>query len=209
MYGSPLYMVAYGAPNAPTLPSGKKYPILQKGDTDASIQSSSGISGLVSWIAHVLHDELNGLNPNKNSRDPVVLVEDNPLFVDSKVTSKLSVAQQGQLVAFITEYNPNAGGKMPTFGDQLDAAVRAFQAYKGLSVDGKMGKQTWAALGYEGINNKSGSTSSGAPATGSSPMPASEGFSVKKHWAVHQDKYWIGISIGIIGAAIFIATRGR
>ena len=209
MYGSPLYMVAYGAPNAPTLPSGKKYPLLQKGDTDASIQSSSGISGLVSWLAHVLHDELNGLNPNKNSRDPVVLVEDNPLFVDPKVKSKLSVAQQGQLVAFITEYNPNAGGQMPTFSDRLDAAVRAFQAYKGLSVDGAVGKQTWAALGYEGVNNKSGSTSSKQPAAVSAPKPQSEGFSMEKHWARHQNKYLIGISVGIIGVAIFVAARGR
>ena len=45
MYGSPLYMTDYGAPAVPSLPSGKKYPLLQLGDTDSSIESSSGISG--------------------------------------------------------------------------------------------------------------------------------------------------------------------
>ena len=33
------------------------------------------------------------------------------------------------------------------FGKGTDAAVRAFQKAKGLAVDGKVGKQTWAALG--------------------------------------------------------------
>ena len=206
MYGSPLYMTEYGAPAVPTLPSGKKYPLLERGDTDSSIKSSSGISDLVSWTAHALHDELNGLNPNKSSRDPIVLIEDNPLFSDPKVTSKLSTTQQGQLAAFITEYNPNAGGKMTTFGSKLDAAVRAFQAYKGLSVDGKVGKKTWTALGYTGVNNKTGSTASVSASKTPAPV-APQGFDIKRHWALHQDKYYIGgIAFAVMGA-LYLAFR--
>ena len=48
-----------------------------------------------------------------------------------------------------TRLNAN-GFKLETdgiFGKDTDAAVRAFQKAKGLAVDGRVGKQTWSALG--------------------------------------------------------------
>jgi len=57
---------------------------------------------------------------------------------------------RGEDVRFLqTQLNVSAGaGLMPDglFGAKTDAAVRAFQRTKGLTVDGIVGPKTWAAL---------------------------------------------------------------
>ncbi|MEB3203061.1 MAG: peptidoglycan-binding protein [Candidatus Sericytochromatia bacterium] len=56
------------------------------------------------------------------------------------------------------------------FGPVTERAVRAFQAAKGLVVDGEAGTQTWAALGLEGLPRQAAAAPSAPSAANPAPV---------------------------------------
>lgn len=99
-------------------------------------------------------------NPDVIYRDQVLqlpanAVEPAPKYVAA--TGPTPVLEQGDRGNAVRELQDGlrAAGFDPgttdgVFGRNTDAAVRAFQAEKGLDVDGIVGKDTWKALGREG-----------------------------------------------------------
>jgi len=43
---------------APTLPSGRFYPLIKKGATDAKVEKNTGIKGLISWLNNAIYEEI-------------------------------------------------------------------------------------------------------------------------------------------------------
>jgi murein L,D-transpeptidase YcbB/YkuD len=147
---------AESANPAPALPSGRVYPLIKSGATDAKVESNTGIKGLITWLNGALYEEL---------------------FAAGKLDSY-------QLVA-----DPS------TFGAESVENVKAFQALKGLKVDGSVGKNTWKALGYTGVNNSQGKvyTPSSKPA---SAKKEEEGkVNPYEQW---YEKTWVQVAGGVI-----------
>lgn len=75
-----------------------------------------------------------------------------PVRVLDRTWLMLQRGAQGPSVEMLQKaLNLKAGAKLDAdggFGNKTEEAVRAFQKAKGLSVDGKVGPATWAALGF-------------------------------------------------------------
>ena len=160
-YGSTQGATASGKA-APTLPSGRVYPLLTKGATDEKVEENTGIKGLVSWLNLALRDQLIGTGAYDGSYE--------------------------------------LGGSFTKLTCKI---VEAYQTLKGLKVDGKVGKNTWKALGYTGVNNSEGKVY---------PSSASKPASVKKEeegkvnpYEQWYEKTWVQVTGGValVGLAAY------
>ena len=198
MYGLPSYMVSYGSITAPTLPSGKKFPKIYYGDTDESVKANSGIDNVVTFYAQKLNEKV--LEKAAAAGDL------NLLWPNSMMSNPDFSEGQDTYIKALNFISAMAAGSAPSdFSTELDAATQVWQASQGLGVDGIVGTSTWASLGLQGRNSRSGSaSSSGSSSSGSSSsdLPDKKPSPLAVHWRKHQNKYYIGLtSIFVLGAA--------
>ena len=225
MYGLPSYMVSYGSITAPTLPSGKKFPKIYYGDTNESVKANSGIDNVVTFYAQKLREKIQekiDAEYEGNLLKMWNLGELDPATGDVRpgsATIDVNELSDGENtffkgITFITdmEYNPN-----PTeFSDNMDAATQMWQMVNNLGVDGIVGTNTWASLGLQGRNSRSGSASSGGSSSSgssSSDLPDKKPSPLAVHWRKHQNKYYITLTsifvLGAISVAIFYPTTPK
>lgn len=101
---------------------------------------------------------------------------------------------------------PSASGDPSVFGPVLMATVQQFQAAKGLAIDGIVGPNTWAALGYQGSIDPINSTVTGV--TGSTgPSGEDPALSVFNSDPIEEIKAGILPALGI-GLVIWLMFMG-